>query len=710
MSSYTDVRPTASARWPKLNSPGWAFAIRTAVVIAALGILYLRSPITFIHPQFVVEDGYWFKFSRLDGWASFPQSAKVTSYLGSAQIIVALFASLFNPAFSAAIFCYTAVSITLTVVWLVTSPRLDMPCKPLLALAVVIVPMGYEVLGTLDYIQWVLPVGVFALLFMRASRSTIVLAGEAVLAGVTSVTGPFSIYLAPLFLWQAVRASPGKDRRRMIVLTVINGLGALIQFWFMGLAQILTSLVAPHAAPHAAPLPQFPWTLWVNTPFLKLMTDFGPFSRAFHGLQGALIALAFTAIAILLACIKPYRTQKIFVLFFAAIITVSGMYRVRDILNVLADGTSTRYFYVGSVLVIWFICCLTTWRPLRIPLTIFAGLTELLLLPVIAGTPMATADLQWPVWGRYVTSGVPVIFPVAPANWFVSMPAVHTGPLARFAQWAGHPIADLATLTPPSSCDGTINTPVPLVAINLNWASGLSAPNLWMISGSAWDKSANKLPKLVLLVDSSGQVTAFGFPGFRQPGARQFRHAGWQSIFYAPASNVFHAYAVLDDGHSICPLPGAQYLPISQPLISPQFVEGAGIVPGNPIVQRFKPSHTLHGISVRFIDWAVTPSKYPISWRVDARTNGKIVELGSGAISADTVVDWGPIDLPISEASSAVPDEVDVTFWTDAKSVTIHPAGLPLFLPSSTDNDPPAQIGGVKAPKGSQLSLSVAYK
>jgi hypothetical protein len=65
--------------------------------------------------------------------------------------------------------------------------------------------------------------------------------------------------------------------------------------------------------------------------------------------------------------------------------------------------------------------------------------------------------------------------------------------------------------------------------------------------------------------------------------------------------------------------------------------------------------------------------------------------------------------MPVSTTSSAVPDEVEVAFWTDAKTVTTRPASLPLFLPSAADHDPPAEIGGAPAPNGSQLHFSVTY-
>ena len=211
----------------------------------------------------------------------------MAGYLVSVQYLTAVLASYFSPVAAPAIYNYSAVFLTLVVVWLLTSPRLMMPSKPLIALAVVIVPMGYEELGTITNIQWVLPIGAFALLFMPATNSSAVLAGEAAFVGLMSVSGPFSLFLTPLFLWQLISANSPIDRRRLLVLTGIVGLGALIQLIVIGYhhGEILNPITP---APYS-------WKLWINLPFSQVMTTFGPVSGWFRGNGGVAIGVEFSS-------------------------------------------------------------------------------------------------------------------------------------------------------------------------------------------------------------------------------------------------------------------------------------------------------------------------------------------------------------------------------------------------------------------------------
>ncbi len=146
----------------------------------------------------------------------------MAGYLVSTQRLVAIAASYFDPTSAPTIYNYAAVLLTLTVAFLATSPRLDMPGKPLLALAIVVVPMGYEELGTIANIQWILPIGAFAILFMRHSRSAIVLLGETTFLALMAFSGPFSIFLTAMFLWRLVTIWNTPGRSRLIAFTLIS--------------------------------------------------------------------------------------------------------------------------------------------------------------------------------------------------------------------------------------------------------------------------------------------------------------------------------------------------------------------------------------------------------------------------------------------------------------------------------------------------------
>jgi hypothetical protein len=91
------------------------------------------------------------------------------------QRLIAVFAAYFPPAFATTILNFSAFALTLFIVWLATSPRFDIPFRPLIALAIVVVPMGFEALGTAADKQWIAPIGVFILLFLRPHASRLIL-------------------------------------------------------------------------------------------------------------------------------------------------------------------------------------------------------------------------------------------------------------------------------------------------------------------------------------------------------------------------------------------------------------------------------------------------------------------------------------------------------------------------------------------------------
>jgi hypothetical protein len=517
--------------------------IRIATVLAALAILYVRSPITFIHPQLFVEDAYLFHASRFIGWAGV--SINWAGYLVVAQFLVALFASYFSPVYAAALFCYAAIAFALIDVWIVTSPRLDLPCKPLLALAIVIVPSGQEELGVLAYIQWIMPIGVFAFLFMRAAKFPIILLLEAAFAFVSAVSGPFSIFLAPLFVWQMIRERDEHNRLRLIALTTVNNTGALVQLIVIARhpAAINQSVSAPYS-----------WMDWVDLPFWRWMSDFGPVYKIFAGPSGTVLALLCLTIAVMLALRPPYRTQKIFMLFFSVAVAVSGMYKFRTSLG--GQLFNQRYFYAGSVFAIWFICCLFTTPSARKAMICIIATLELLLLPAVANTPKNPRDTEWPVWAGYISSGLPVIIPIAAPGWYIGIPAAQNGPLASFAGWISHGVPGLPGGAS-GACGGTMGSAHQLVNIQDPSALGglHHSERLWATSGWAWDNAANAQVKLVVLVNAANTLVGFGLPGFRHQDGGAPPRSAWNAVLETNPGAGLHAYTILQDG-TRCPLPG----------------------------------------------------------------------------------------------------------------------------------------------------------
>jgi MFS family permease len=311
----------------------YRIAIRVGVVAIALAILFWRTPLSFTHPQFWGEDIFFYDDALIMGWQSVGR--RLAGYLTVAQYLIGVLSSPFDPVIVPAIFCYAAILLTLLVVWLITSPRLDLPLKPLLAIAVVIVRMGGEELGTTCNIQWILPIGAFAMLFMRASRSIFVLCAEAMYLALTAFSGPFSVFLAPMFVWQTWRATSTAERNRMALLTTIAAIAGVVQ-----------AICLLDGQPDV-PAQPYPWTLWITLPLIKILTTFNVASHHFEGLSGAAIGAFALSMAVALASLRPYRTQKVFMLIFSLLIMFGGLFKFHH--DLAGQTGAQRYFYVASV-------------------------------------------------------------------------------------------------------------------------------------------------------------------------------------------------------------------------------------------------------------------------------------------------------------------------------------------------------------------------
>lgn len=680
-----------------LRNRDWSPLLRLATVVIALAILYLRMPTSFTNPQFWGEDIIFFDEARFRGWASLLTAP--AGYLVVAQVLIAILASYFSPIAAPAIFNYAAVLLTLLTVWLVTSPRLAFPLRYLAAIAIVVVPMGYEELGTITNIQWILPIGVFALLFMRASSSPIVLAGEALLSFVMAVSGPFCIFLLPLFLLRLISEQEKADRRRFTVLSAIIGLGVAVQITCI-LVLPDTSKIEPAA---------YDWRLWINLPFSQWMTTFGSVSKLFRGVQGVVLGSALLLLALIVASMRPYRTQKLFMLFFALMIAIAGMYKFR-----LALGTqhyAQRYFYAGSIFALWFICCLSDRRYLRTAAATVVALIELALLPVVANTPRITRNLDWPIWASYLSSGLPTIIPSSPDSWYLVSPAPREGSLAKFASWINRPFGEISGPVDPSYCAGTMGPIQPLlVSVVQNSQGRKELGPTWISRGSAWDGTADRPVQLVALVDQTDRVIGFGFPGFSTDGSKSPRRSGWTSIFSAEPGKFVRAYGIVEDGKRLCLLDNERYFPQEvRPLASSQFIGGLEIQPAKDLVQLFRPIHRLEGVTAKFVTWGKRPTRYTIHWQIMARSHNRVIELGAGSIESDEIGDWSSRELPVSIVPREVPEQIEIAFRTDHDTTLSAPVGLPVYRPLGESTAPPAETGGIPYSSGGVIGMDIHY-
>jgi hypothetical protein len=513
--------------------------LRALVAMISLAILFWRMPTTFTNPQFWGEDSDFFFRAYFEHWHIL--STPVAGYLVSIQSLVAAASSYLPPVAAPFIYNYTAVLLILTVVWMSTSPRLDMPYKPLIAVAIVVVPMGYEELGTITNVQWVLPIGAFTLLFTSAAASRITLTIETAFIAATAFSGPFSIFLAPLFVWQTARAPDRTNRSRLLILTILVLGGATTQI--IVISQHPNEVVNPvGAAPYS-------WTLWFTLPLTKFLTTFQANFRALDGLFGIAIAVLFATAATILGWLRPYRTQKLFMIIFSITIALSGMYKFRAALG--GQIYAQRYFYFGCVFSIWFLCCLGSSNRLKLWPIFLVVLAEVLSLRTIKNTPRIANDLQWTSWASAISSGLPSVIPSSPAGFYIAMPASHEGPKASFLPLLGREFTQLADRPKTDVC-GWMADPIVSKVANVQSTPGVQ--NVWTTGGDAWDIAKTSPVDLVVLVDQNLIVVGFGFPGFKSTN-HSHNTAGWKAVVPAQAPlEELKAFAILKDTRSICPL------------------------------------------------------------------------------------------------------------------------------------------------------------
>jgi hypothetical protein len=463
----------------------------------------------------------------------------------------------------------------------------------------------------------------------------------------------------------------------------------------------------PDATYHGAAVPYLP-TLWITLPFAGILTVFGPVSWAFAGLHGAVLGVLLFVAAVASACRPPFRTQKIFMVLFATAIAIGGMYKFR--VDLAGQIHATRYFYIGSIFTLWLICCLFTQPYLRFMLGALVGATEFMLLPLVANTPRIAVDLEWPMWAKYISSGLPLLIPTSPAGWYLDVPAGAGGALAQFASWQGHDIKQMAKIDA-SVCSGTMGVALPVNVAHLNQPVPQES-KLWTATGLIRGTQQSAAPALVAIVDQADRVIGFGLSGFkpRQPAQPDMLDQQWIANFVAKTGLTVRAFGIAADGQRSCPLGDQSYLPTSiVPLASDRFVTAVPIVPERVVTQTFAPGRRFFGAMAQFVAWGKRPTPYTIRWRIVGSTPNGDLELGSGQIESTDIHDWQSVPLPMTNRPEPPPQTIRISFTTDARSPITAPAGLPLFAPKPDSKTSAAQIGNETAPADGELGLTLLY-
>lgn len=400
-----DARPALTLRRAAVDL---AIAQRTAVVAAAALILFIRFRSTFTAPQFWAEDGILISAAYNHGAASLFEPIG-GAYFNSFGSLVAFATVHLSASAWPWITTYAAHLAALFVVFIVMSPRFDIPLKPIAALAVVATPIQDNVFGGLANAQWILPLALFVLAFCRRHPSRAVLYAEITMVIVIGLDGPLGCFLVPIYALRAALTS-GEDRKRLIALGIVVLADATVQIVSIALHLGVFNL--------AEPMPYDPW-LWLTMP-LRWFDAIRLAGIFVHSMAAPAVAFGVIAAAIWFAAQQPYKHLKLAMLFFAAVILYSGMIKFRHGLYMF---TNDRYVYVGSVFSFWFVCLMADYvNPTRRK---FVTTFAIAMVVVSTGRRIAESrpapPVPWALQSHLVGHG-PVSLPIAPGGpWAVEL-------------------------------------------------------------------------------------------------------------------------------------------------------------------------------------------------------------------------------------------------------------------------------------------------
>lgn len=407
VSSPPSSTPSPAQRLPELAGrhagAGWL------TLLAVL--LVLRRPDAFLHPQFWAEDGMFYVDALVRKGSSL--FLPYAGYLHLVPRLTALAAARFDPLWAPAITTGTAFALTLVTFARLLSPRVELPLRGLLPLAVALLPDAREILFNLANVQWLLALGLVGLSVSRDPLRWTGHAGDAAFVLLAGLSGPFSLLLTPLLLVRAIM----RRTRASIALAVLLALTAGVQGWFV-------SHNPEAAVTHAT---AFRWTLVPSIVGLRLGELLVPESWLpapgsglfWLGLAGVVIL---GGVIVLAWPRDSHRTSRTLLAGAFLFLTAAAFFRYRQIQSVfLEPHISPRYFFVPQALLLWLLISQAAAGPARriAARLLLAGF----LLVALRGFRLAPfVDLHWPDYAREIRAGRACTFPVNPPTMTISCP------------------------------------------------------------------------------------------------------------------------------------------------------------------------------------------------------------------------------------------------------------------------------------------------
>ncbi len=403
-----------------LTSDSWRSGLLTLVVVTI--ILLIRKTDSFSNPQFWAEDGPVFFLQQYENGAS----AIFQPYVGYLLLVprlIALFADSFFP-YSAipAVYNFTSLVITLFVIASIFSPRFKISYKPLLALAIVLVPhYTNEVFLNVTNIQWILFISLIIVLMKekpdyKYGNINVQFALDVMIIIICGLTGPFIIFLLPFFVYKWFK---NKDWYNFSITSVT------IVISFIQLSFILFT-----------PEPLQDNNLVLSPNLYSAIVGYKVFGILFlgkmlvwkiaaHKINPYFLCIIYFCLIFMILRFSSLKNSFINIcLSIQLIVLLAAFYKFRATPGVLVpEGCGLRYFYIPYITVAWSLIALLGKQEKWKNILITMALISILISSLTSGLHSREfIDYNWKLHSKSIGKE-DVVIPINPEGWKMTVKA-----------------------------------------------------------------------------------------------------------------------------------------------------------------------------------------------------------------------------------------------------------------------------------------------
>lgn len=334
------------------RTPSRTTCLLLGTLVASL--LLLRKPESLLHPQFWAEDGTLFFQEAFNHGFLSTLLQPAAGYLHTFPRLVAGFSLLWPMELAPLIFNLAAFVVQLIPALYLLGPRMArlipaLTARAAAALLFISLPASSETHVNITNSHWYLALTAVCILVAAQATETRVQALETFLAGLFSLTGPFSILFLPLLAPRLLGVIKGARPIRSQLVPVVIAAGAVLQLGFAA-----TSARIGTAAARSGPLsPQELLTAVSMHTFFNAIFGINGFARFYRALPPVAYGLGLCALALLLLVAVRDRVQPLLILFYlaAASIALSFLFPLNDLRIWLHPQGGPRYFLFAVIFI-----------------------------------------------------------------------------------------------------------------------------------------------------------------------------------------------------------------------------------------------------------------------------------------------------------------------------------------------------------------------